>query len=85
MSAWPYTQENLSSATHTYELKDPGFLTVNIDLIQMGVGGNDSWTKVAQPLEQYQIKSGDYQYSFYLTPFSGSKNELESSLKKFKY
>jgi beta-galactosidase len=85
MSAWPYTQENLSSATHTYELKNPGFLTVNIDLVQMGVGGNDSWTLVAQPLEQYQIKSGDYQYSFYLTPFTGSKNELDSSLKKFKY
>lgn len=85
MSAWPYTQENLSGASHTYELKDPGFLTINIDLIQMGVGGNDSWTLVAQPLEQYQIKSGDYQYSFYLIPFTGSKNELESSLKKFKY
>jgi beta-galactosidase len=85
MSAWPYTQETLSAATHTYELKDPGFLTLNIDLIQMGVGGNDSWTSVAQPLEQYQIKSGDYQYSFYITPFNGSKTELESSLKKFKY
>ncbi|AOC96417.1 Beta-galactosidase [Flavobacterium anhuiense] len=85
MSAWPYTQENLSASGHTYDLKDPGFLTVNIDLIQMGVGGNDSWTIVAQPLEQYQIKSGNYDYSFYLTPFSGSKYELENSLKKFKY
>jgi beta-galactosidase len=85
MSAWPYTQENLSDATHTFDLKDPGFLTVNIDLIQMGVGGNDSWSPVAAPLEKYQIKSGDYQYSFYLIPFTGSKNELESSLKKFKY
>jgi len=85
MSAWPYTQENLSAAKHTFDLKDPGFLTVNIDLVQMGVGGNDSWTLVAQPLKKYQIKSGDYQYSFYLMPFSGSKNQLENSLKKFKY
>lgn len=85
MSAWPYTQENLSDATHTFDLKDPGFLTLNIDLIQMGVGGNDSWSPVAAPIEKYQIKSGDYQYSFYLVPFRGSKNELESSLKKFKY
>jgi beta-galactosidase len=85
MSAWPYTQENLSAATHTYELKDPGFLTVNIDLIQMGVGGNDSWSLVAQPMEKYQIPSGDYQYSFYLVPFTGSKNSLESNLEKFKY
>ncbi len=85
MSAWPYTQENLSAAKHTFDLKDPGFLTVNIDLVQMGVGGNDSWTAVAQPLEKYQIKSGDYQYSFYLVPFSATKNGLEESLKKFKY
>ena len=85
MSAWPYTQANLNEAKHTFDLKDPGFLTLNIDLMQMGVGGNDSWSPVSQPIEKYQIPSGDYQYSFYLVPFSGSKNELESSLKKFKY
>jgi beta-galactosidase len=85
MSAWPYTQENLSEATHTFDLKNPGFMTVNIDLIQMGVGGNDSWSPVAQPMEKYQIPSGNYKYSFYLVPFSASKNSLESSLKKFKY
>lgn len=85
MSAWPYTQANVNEAKHTYDLKDPGFVTLNIDLMQMGVGGNDSWSPVSQPMEKYQIKSGDYQYSFYLVPFTGSKNELESNLKKFKY
>jgi len=84
-SAWPYTQENVSEAKHTFDLKNPGFLTVNIDLIQMGVGGNDSWSPVAAPIEKYQIPSGEYQYSFYLLPFTGSNNELESNLKKFKY
>jgi len=85
MSAWPYTQANLSEAKHTFDLKDPGFLTLNIDLLQMGVGGNDSWSPVARPIEKYEIPSGDYEYSFYLMPFSNSKNELENSLKKFKY
>jgi beta-galactosidase len=85
MSAWPYTQANLSEAKHTFDLKDPGFLTLNIDFLQMGVGGNDSWSPVARPIEKYEIPSGDYEYSFYLMPFSGSKNELENSLKKFKY
>ncbi len=85
MSAWPYTQANVNEAKHTYDLKDSGFVTLNIDLMQMGVGGNDSWSPVSQPMEKYQIKSGDYQYSFYLVPFSGSKNELENNLKKFKY
>ncbi len=85
MSAWPYTQQNLDDAKHTCDLVNPGFLTVNIDLKQMGVGGNDSWSPVAAPLEKYQIPSGDYNYSFYLIPFTGSKNELESNLKKFNY
>ena len=31
-------------------------MEMNIDLIQMGVGGNDSWSPVAQPLAKYQIR-----------------------------
>ncbi|WP_417939464.1 glycoside hydrolase family 2 TIM barrel-domain containing protein [Flavobacterium sp. RS13.1] len=85
MSVWPYSQANLSEAKHTYDLINPGYLTLNIDLLQMGVGGNDSWSPVAAPLDKYLIKAKNYNYSFYLMPFSGSKNELESSLKKFKY
>lgn len=85
MSAWPYTQENLKGATHTFDLIDPGFITINIDLIQMGVGGNDSWSPVAQPLAKYQIASGNYDYSFYLMPFSKSEKGLDGSLKKFKF
>src|SRR5690606_29869466 len=83
MSAWPYTEENLNQAKHTYELKNPGFITLNIDLNQMGVGGNDSWSDVSQPLEQYQIPAGDYNYSFYLIPFL--KSDLQKTLKKIGY
>lgn len=66
MSAWPYTEENIAAAKHTYRLRDAGYITVNIDLVQMGVGGNDSWSDVAQPLEQYQLPAKDYRYGFYL-------------------
>lgn len=34
----------------------------------MGVGGNDSWSEVAAPLGQYQIRPGNYSYSFYISP-----------------
>ncbi|MES2275530.1 MAG: glycoside hydrolase family 2 TIM barrel-domain containing protein [Bacteroidota bacterium] len=68
MSAWPYTEENIRTAKHTNKLKDAGFVTLNIDLKQMGVGGNDSWSDVAAPLEQYRIPAGNYHYSFYLAP-----------------
>lgn len=66
MSAWPYTEENISEAKHTIDLKPAGYITLNIDLIQMGVGGNDSWSEVAAPLKKYQIPSGNYHYSFYI-------------------
>ncbi len=68
MSAWPYTEENIETAKHTNKLKDAGYITLNIDLVQMGVGGNDSWSDVAAPLDKYQIKSGSYSYSFLLVP-----------------
>lgn len=68
MSAWPYTEEDIIKAKHSNSLKDAGFITVNIDLKQMGVGGNDSWSDVSAPLPQYQIKAGNYQYGFYIKP-----------------
>lgn len=73
MSAWPYTEENIQHARHTNKLTDAGFITLNIDLIQMGVGGNDSWSEVAAPLEKYQLKEKAYSYTFYLVPFNSQK------------
>jgi beta-galactosidase len=69
MSAWPYTEANIENAKHTIDLKDAGYITLNIDLIQMGVGGNDSWSDVAAPLEIYRIPSGTYHYSFHIMPW----------------
>jgi beta-galactosidase len=81
MSAWPYTEENIESAKHTNKLKDAGYITLNIDLVQMGVGGNDSWSDVAAPLEKYQIKAQPYHYSFYIVPFN-SKNKSPTGIAK---
>ena len=74
MSAWPYTEENIETAKHTNKLRDAGYLTLNIDLVQMGVGGNDSWSDVAAPLEKYQIPSKKYSYSFYLVPMKAASD-----------
>lgn len=85
MSAWPYTEENINNAKHTYELADTGYITLNIDLIQMGVGGNDSWSEVAAPLEQYQIKPKPYRYSYYLVPCATRPDALSEYAKKIKF
>ena len=83
MSAWPYTGEMINKAKHMNELKPAGFITLNIDLKQMGVGGNDTWSYAAAPLEKYQIQAGNYKYSFYLMPIDGSSDlELKRKSKK---
>jgi len=68
MNAWPNTEKNMEMAKHTNKLKDAGYITLNIDLAQMGVGGNDSWSDVGAPLAKYQIPAKAYSYSFYLLP-----------------
>ncbi|XPF95109.1 glycoside hydrolase family 2 TIM barrel-domain containing protein [Colwellia sp. RE-S-Sl-9] len=64
VSVWPWSAENLNAAQHTYDLVKQGKFTVNIDLIQSGVGGNDSWSAKAAPIKQYQVLSGKYQYTY---------------------
>ena len=85
MSAWPYTEENINRAKHTNELKDAGYITLNIDLVQMGVGGNDSWSDVAQPLEKYQIPAKSYRYSYYLIPVNLEGQDITDFVKQIKY
>ena len=65
VSAWPYTQEALDAATHTYELKEDD-ITVNIDHKQMGVGGDDGWSHRAKAHEEFRLPNGQYGYSFTL-------------------
>lgn len=85
MSAWQYTEDNINEAKHIYELHGSGYNVLNIDLVQMGVGGNDSWSPVAAPLANYQIPSGTYQYSFYMIPNDGSvKNIVQIRSQYFK-
>ena len=85
MSAWPFTEANINSAKHTNELIESGFLTLNIDLIQMGVGGNDSWSPVAAPIGKYQIPAKNYTYSFYLYPEKFSLSVLKNVPQTIKF
>jgi beta-galactosidase len=85
MSAWPYTEKNIEEAKHTNKLKVADYITLNIDLIQMGVGGNDSWSDVAAPLERYQIKAQPYHYSFYIVPFNSKNKTAGERAKEIKF
>ncbi len=67
-SAHPYTNENLDQATQVCELEDAGYINVNIDHRQMGVGGFNSWSPKAAPLDKHRIKSGTHIYRMTISP-----------------
>lgn len=73
-SVWPYTAENIAKAKHINELKPAGFYTVNIDLGQAGLGGNDTWSWRGIPLPQYHMSKKEYSYGFKLIPFARVKD-----------
>ncbi|QBG45929.1 DUF4981 domain-containing protein [Verrucomicrobia bacterium S94] len=62
-SVWPYSAEQLAAARHPFDLKPQGFYTVNIDLVQAGLGGTLSDT-----LPQYIVNPGSYAFGFMMIP-----------------
>ncbi|MCC5928386.1 MAG: DUF4981 domain-containing protein [Cyclobacteriaceae bacterium] len=66
MSAWPYGMDDIENASHTYKLSNRQFITLNIDKLQMGVGGDNSWSIDARPHKPFRIKTETQQYQFRL-------------------
>jgi beta-galactosidase len=65
ISAWPYSEQDLETATHNDQLPQRDFITVNVDGWQMGVGGDISWGLPVH--NQYRLLAkGRYEYAFYL-------------------
>ena len=80
VSAWPFSQDALERAEHTFELLSGRSITLNLDWKQMGVAGDNSWG--AQPHEPYTLPAASYSYSFRLTPLSGREKSLEPLTKR---
>ena len=53
---------------HTTDIKKRDFVNVNIDYMQTGVGGDNSWSPKARAHEQYRVKAGDLNYSYKISP-----------------
>jgi beta-galactosidase len=66
LSVHEYTLDNLTSARHTNELIKANYLTLNLDLIQMGLGGDDSWNPRTH--EEYWVKPKSYNFSLLISP-----------------
>jgi beta-galactosidase len=76
-SAWPYTMDDLLKAEHTHELKRRETITLNLDYRQMGVGGDDSWSRLARPHPEYTLPARDYRYGFVMRPYAKGMGRIE--------
>ena len=72
VNALHYGTEDLNAGKHAFELPRRDSITLNLDLKQQGVGGDDSWG--AWPHEEFLIPCDEYSYSFRLRPFSAGDN-----------
>ena len=70
-SALHYTIESLDEGTHKQqghspEVDEADLTNFCFDLIQAGLGCEDSWGRIARP--EYQVPYGDYEFTFILKP-----------------
>ncbi len=70
-SALHYTIESLDEGTHKQqghspEVEEADLTNLCFDLIQAGLGCEDSWGRIARP--EYQVPYGDYEFTFILKP-----------------
>ena len=70
-SALHYTIESLDEGTHKQqghspEVEEADLTNFCFDLIQAGLGCEDSWGRIARP--EYQVPYGDYEFTFIFKP-----------------
>lgn len=69
MSAHHYSIRDLDNTPeHTFELPMKNLVEIKIDLVQMGVGGDNSWGY--RPHDGYRLLEDTYTYSFSIRPIS---------------
>ncbi|MDP4224030.1 MAG: glycoside hydrolase family 2 TIM barrel-domain containing protein, partial [Bacteroidota bacterium] len=76
-----YRKDAKSANTHTNNVKPREFVNLNVDLGQMGVGGDDSWGAEIHP--QYRLLARKYEYSFRIRPVIREDDVLKLAKEKF--
>jgi beta-galactosidase len=80
-SALFFTQEDLTQkrrgTLHCWQLRPEDFISVNLDLKQMGVGGDNSWG--AWPHVEYRIRPQAYAYQYRLSPLKAGEDPMLKS------
>ena len=75
-----YRKDAKTANTHINDVKPRDFVNLNIDLGQMGVGGDDSWGAQIHP--QYRLFDKTYGYSFRMRPVTKEDDILTLTKEK---
>lgn len=76
-----YRKDAKTANTHTIDVKPRELVNLNIDLGQMGVGGDDSWGAEIHP--KYRLLEKKYEYSFRLRPIVKDDDVLKLAKERF--
>ena len=76
-----YRKDALTANTHTIDVKPRELVNLNVDLGQMGVGGDNSWGAPIHP--QYRLLADKYEYSFRIRPITKDDDILKLAKEKF--
>jgi beta-galactosidase len=71
-NALHYGTEDLNAGKHPFQLTHRDYTVLNLDLVQQGVGGDDSWG--AWPHKEFLIPCRAYHYEFRLRPITAGED-----------
>ncbi len=76
-----YRKDAKTANTHTIDVKPRDLVNLNVDLGQMGVGGDNSWGALIHP--KYRLLDKKYEYSFRIRPIVKDDDILKLAKEKF--
>jgi beta-galactosidase len=76
-----YRKDALTANTHTIDVKPRDLVNLNVDLGQMGVGGDNSW---GAPIHrEYRLLGTKYEYSFRMKPIVKEDDVMNMAKEEF--
>jgi beta-galactosidase len=66
-TAHDYPDDALQAAKQSQVIERDGRVTLSLDLAQMGLGGDDSWSPRVHP--EFRLAEPEYKFSFVIRPF----------------
>jgi beta-galactosidase len=76
-----FRKDAITANTHTTDVKPRDLVNLNVDLGQMGVGGDNSWGAMIHP--QYRLLENRYEYTFRIRPIVKDDDVIKLAKEKF--